>query len=129
LGPTYLLFAPPGSGCQDDASHVCLQQGRFRVSAAWQTAQGAAGAGQAVRLTPDTGYFWFFDASNLEIVVKVLDGCALAPGRFWVFAGGLTNVAVQMTVADTMTGATKTYRNRQGTPFAPLQDTAAFPCP
>jgi len=151
LGPTYLIFTPPAAGCQDDANRICLQQGRFRVSAAWQTAQGASGAGQAVRLTPDTGWFWFFDPNNLEVVVKVLDGCAvgaprtstaevssqgadtsygsLAQGRFWVFAGGLTNVEVQLTVTDTTTGAVKTYQNSQSTPFAPLQDTAAFPCP
>ena len=126
--PTYLLFTPSAAGCQDDATHVCLQQGRFRVAADWQTAQGG-GAGQAVRLTADTAYFWFFSDANVEVLVKVLDGCALAPGRFWVFAGGLTNVSVQLTVTDTASGAVNTYRNPLGTPFAPLQDTSAFPCP
>ncbi len=129
LGPTYLIFSPPASGCQDDDARICLQQARFQVSVAWQTPQGTTGAGHAVRLTTDTATFWFFDPANLEMVVKVLDGCALAPGRFWVFAGGLTDVAVTLTVADTTTGATRTYHNPQGTPFAPLQDTAAFPCP
>ncbi|HLX06756.1 MAG TPA: hypothetical protein VKY89_02720, partial [Thermoanaerobaculia bacterium] len=129
LGPTYLLFPPATAGCQDDATHICLQQARFRVAAAWQTADGGAGAGQAVRLTADTAYFWFFAAANVEVMVKVLDGCPLAPGRFWVFAGGLTDVAVQLTVTDTATGAMQTYGNPQGTPFAPVQDTAAFPCP
>ncbi len=128
LGPTYLVFSP-AAACQDDATHVCLQQGRFRVAAAWQTAQGSAGAGQAGRLTPDTGTFWFFDPTNLEILVKVLDGCPLAPGRFWVFAGGLTDVQVQLTVTDTATGVVRTYSNPQGTAFAPLQDTSAFVCP
>ena len=129
LGPTYLAFAPAASGCQDDATHLCLQQGRFPVAAAWQTAQATAGAAQAIRLTADTASFWFFSAANVEVVVKVLDGCALARGHFWVFAGGLTNVQVQMTVTDTATGKARTYLNPQGTPFAPLQDTAAFACP
>jgi hypothetical protein len=130
LGPTYLLFAPVGNtACQDDATHVCLQQGRFRVTTGWQTAAGAAGAGQAVPLSADTAYFWFFAASNVELVVKVLDGCpSAAGGHYWVFAGGLTDVAVQLTVTDTATGAVKTYLNPQSTPFAPLQDTSAFAC-
>ena len=80
-----------------------------------------------VGLTGDSGYFWFFDAANIELVVKVLDACTL--GNFWVFAGGLTNVGVTLIVEDTQTGATKTYNNAIGTPFAPLQDTKAFSCP
>jgi hypothetical protein len=32
-------------------------------------------------------------------------------------------------VTDTATGVVKTYRNPQGTAFAPLQDTSAFACP
>jgi hypothetical protein len=52
-----------------------------------------------------------------------------APGRFWDFAGGLTTSRCSRHVTDTATGAMKTYRKPQGTPFAPVQDTAAFPCP
>ena len=80
-----------------------------------------------VSLTGDSGYFWFFDAANIELVVKVLDACTL--GNFWVFAGGLTNVGVTLIVEDTQTGASKTYTNPIGTAFAPLQDTKAFSCP
>lgn len=80
-------------------------------------------------LTVDTGSFWFFDDSNLELMVKVLDGCAVN-GRHWVFAAGLTDVEVELDVTDAWTGQTKTYRNPLGTPFAPIQDTAAFAtCP
>jgi hypothetical protein len=59
----------------------------------------------------------------------VLDGCALN-GRWWVFAGGLTNVGVTLTVTDTQTGEFRTYTSPIGVPFAPLQDTTAFAnCP
>jgi hypothetical protein len=81
-----------------------------------------------VRLTGDTGYFWFFSASNVEMVVKALNGCGFN-SRFWVFAGGLTNVEVVTTVTDTQTGAVQTYRNNLNDAFKPLQDTAAFLCP
>jgi DNA-binding beta-propeller fold protein YncE len=126
--PTYLAFQPQSAAsCAAGPQALCLQGSRFAVTAAWSTAS-ATGPAQAVGLTGDTGYLWFFAPANVEVVVKVLDGCALG-GHFWVFAGGLTNVAVTMTVTDTRTGAFKTYQNPQGKPFAPLQDTAAFPCP
>jgi hypothetical protein len=50
--------------------------------------------------------------------------------RYWVFAGGLTDVRVWMNVTDTLRGAGKSYENPQGTPFQPIQDTNAFSaCP
>ncbi len=111
-----------------DANTLCLGGGRFHVTAAWQSPT-ASGLGQALSLTPDTGYFWFLDSSNVEVLVKVLDACS-ASGRKWVFAAGLTNVNVVLTVTDTQTGLSKTYVNPQGTAFLPIQDTDAFStCP
>src|SRR5215475_7691384 len=46
--------------CAASSTSLCLDAGRFNVSVAWETTDGRAGAGQAVPLTPDTGYFWFF---------------------------------------------------------------------
>jgi 6-phosphogluconolactonase (cycloisomerase 2 family) len=115
--------------CLPGPTALCLGGGRFKVEATWTTGQGGSGAGQASPMTADTGYFWFFDPANVETVVKVLDGCPLN-GRFWVFAGGLTDVAVQLTVTDTQTGQAKIYRNPQGKAFQPIQDTGAFAaCP
>ena len=66
---------------------------------------------------------------NVEVVVKVLNGCG-SNSRYWTFAGGLTDVNVILTVTDMQTGAVKTYTNPQGTPFQPIQDTDAFAaCP
>jgi hypothetical protein len=110
------------------ATALCLSNGRFKVSATWQTSTGS-GNGTAVDLTSDTGYFWFFAASNVELVVKVLNACALN-NQFWVFSGGLTNVAVTLTVTDTQTGAVRNYQNPQSTAYQPVQDTSAFAtCP
>ncbi|HKV08389.1 MAG TPA: hypothetical protein VJ725_09640 [Thermoanaerobaculia bacterium] len=127
----FLLLWAPGAlwaQCQPGATNLCLNNNNFRVSATWKTPDGASGKGQAVSLTSDTGYFWFFSPDNVETVVKVLDGCGLN-NRFWVFAAGLTNVEVTLTVEHVVPGrrtATKTYRNPQGTSFAPIQDTSAF---
>jgi hypothetical protein len=95
------------------------------VTTEWATRDGRSGPGRAVALTGDTGYFTFFDAANVEVLVKVLNGCGLN-SRYWTFAGGLTDVNVILTVTDTQTGSVQTYTNPQGTPFQPIQDTNAF---
>src|SRR5207247_1535364 len=80
----------------------------------WGTADGRSGAGQAVGLTGDTGYFWFFSPGNVEMILKVVDG-RVVNSNFWVFAGGLTDVDVLVTITDTKTGTVRTYLNPQGT--------------
>jgi hypothetical protein len=119
----------PQNGCLPDATTLCLNGGRFRVQAQW-TSGGNTGPGQAVPMSADTGNFWFFGADNVELLVKVLNGCALQNPSYWVFASGLTNVGVDITVTDTKTGMTKTYHNPPNQPFAAIQDTGAFStCP
>ena len=117
------------SVCNPGPTTLCLAGGRFRVEATWRTPCGAAGNAQVVKLSDGSGYFWFFDPSNIEEVVKVIDACGTF-NHFWVFAGGLTNVQTTLTVTDTSNGKFKTYTNAQGTPFRPIQDTSAFAtCP
>jgi hypothetical protein len=117
------------AGCTASTTAMCLQKERFEVTATWRLADGTTGSGRAVPLTTDSGFFWFFAEANIEMVVKVIDGCALNQ-RYWVFAGGLTNVGVDLQVRDTTSGEVKTYTNQRGTAFAPIQDTAAFAtCP
>ena len=63
------------------------------------------------------------------MVIKVLNACPLNQ-RYWVFAGGLTDVKVVVTVRDSQTGKIVTYINPSGTKFQPIQDTSAFAtCP
>ena len=58
----------------------------------------------------------------------MLDACVF--DRFWVFAGGLTDVEVELIVRDTQTGIIRRYDNPLSTPFQPIQDTDAFAsCP
>jgi len=114
--------------CVPGEKTLCLQHERFQVTARWATAT-ASGDANAVPLTGDTGYFWFFDAGNVELTVKVLDAC-LGFDRYWAFLSGLTDVEVHVTVLDTATGKVKTYDNPRGHVFAPKLDTNAFAtCP
>ncbi len=118
----------PGD-CTENATTLCLQGNRFRISATWARPNGQNGVGMGVELTDDTGYFWFFNAANVEMVLKVLRGCT-SNGNYWVFAGGLTNVQVDIRVEDTLSGEVRNYRNPLRTAFQPIQDTEAFPtCP
>lgn len=116
------------AACEATPKTLCLNAGRFKVEVQWATTDGSNGAGQAVALTADTGYFWFFSANNVEMVIKVVDGRAFN-NNFWVFAGGLTNVYAVITVTDTQAGLVKVYANPQGTAFQPIQDTGPFSGP
>ena len=130
--PSSMLSTVPSrleAACIANATTLCLNAGRFKVQTQWTTLDAHTGAGQAVALTDDTGYFWFFNENTAEVVVKLGYGCAFN-SNYWVFAGGLTNVNVVMTVTDTKTGAVRTYTNAQGVAFSPIQDTSAFAsCP
>lgn len=110
--------------CVPTATRLCLLNARFQVEVTWTDFQGGTGEGQAIPLTSDTGYFWFFDDQNIELVVKALDGRVIND-HFWVFYGALSNVAYALTVTDTLTREERTYINPQGI-FASVGDTQAF---
>jgi len=113
--------------CQASAERLCLNNNRFAVEVAWKDFQNHTGKGKATPLTGgngETGAFWFFDAANIELVVKALDGRP-SNGKFWLFYGALSNVEYTLTVTDTQTGTIRTYRNPSGR-FASVADTSAF---
>ncbi len=111
--------------CVESPTTLCLGGGRFEVAASWADGSGGSGFGRALRLTSDTGTFWFFSRDNLELIVKVLDGSAYN-GHFWVFYGALSNVEYSVVVTDTVTGASRRYFNPAGT-FASVADVVALP--
>ena len=116
-------------GCLADDTTLCVSGGRFSVKARWTTPSGVSGDGQAVSLTKDSGYFWFFNSGNVEVTAKVLNACSLTPPAFWIFASGMTNVQVELTVTDTQSKVTKKYTNPMGSTFATIVDTNSFFCP
>jgi hypothetical protein len=117
--------------CFPNDTTLCVGNGRFSVRATFDAGASGSGQAHAVALTGDTGYLWFFSDTNVEAVIKVLDGCVVNH-HFWVFAGGLTNVEVTMTVTDvqSQTNNVKVYKNPANTTFLPIQDVNAFAtCP
>ena len=117
------------STCTANATTLCLNASRYKITAQWSTGS-TSGPGQAIALTDDTGYFWFFSATNLEVFVKVLNACSMGAPRYWVFTCGLTNVNVTMTVTDTVTGQVRTYTNPLNKDYTTTLDTNAFAtCP
>ncbi len=69
---------------------------------------------------------YFFGRDNAEILVKVLDGCAVN-GHRWVFAAPVTDLAFNLHV-DSPTGERWTHRNRFGQTADTVADVSAFPC-
>ncbi len=126
LGINFELVPLSETNCFPSPTTLCLNEDRFQVDIDWRDAIGQAGPGFGTELTDDTGTFWFFSPDNVELVIKVLDGCFDPFNTFWVFAGGLTDVAVDLRVTDTLTGEVRTYGNALGTAFEPIQDLAAF---
>ena len=68
-------------------------------------------------MSSDTGYFWFFNAANVEAVGKIVNFCTGSSGQYGFYAGGLTDIGVVMTVTDTVTNQVKTFTNTRGNKF------------
>ena len=131
LGASSLLSAQqPAGRCVSDIHTLCLDQGRFAVTVTFQqTPSGFSQDAHAVQITDQSGNFWFFDPNNVEVVVKILNGCA-GFDSFWFFAAGLTDLGVTIEVRDLVTDMQRNYSSTFGEPFQPIQDTSAFrTCP
>ncbi|MYB18741.1 MAG: PKD domain-containing protein, partial [Holophagales bacterium] len=122
-----IVAAEPKGTCIADAETRCLQDSRYAVTVEWWLAGGERHASRVVHQgTNDSGLFWFFDPNNWEVLLKVLDGCAVND-HVWVFGASTTDLGYAIRVTDTVTGAVKEYRNTPGMPAAALTDVAAFP--
>jgi hypothetical protein len=123
--PNEVLAAPRASPCIPGGTTLCLNGNRFRVELAWRDPEGSTRFGQAIPMSRDAGYFWFFSASNAEILIKILDGRALN-GHFWVYFAALSDLELEFRVTDTETGILKTYTKPAGR-LTSGGDTVAFP--
>ncbi len=75
-----------------------------------------------------SGLLYFFDRDNAEVLIKVLDACAVN-GHRWVFVAPVTTLAFNLRVEETATGKSWTHRNPRGGGTATTKsDVTAFPC-
>ena len=137
--PIRLPDPAPGS-CEPGDNTVCLLDGRFRVEASFSQATG--GPGESTQVGPgwsvpigsvdvashDEGGFWFLNEDNVEVVIKVLDGCNIN-GSFWMLFTSFVEIDLTLEVTDTGSGETKTYEPPSAA-FPAVTDTLAFAtCP
>lgn len=108
---------------------LLLVNGRFEVKSRWTDFAGAQGDARTAPLSSaNSGIFYFFSPDNWEMLVKVLDGCAIN-NHYWVLAAATTNVGYELTVRSTTGNAEKTYRNPVGRAAPATIDLEAFTCP
>lgn len=123
--------ALPGAPCTPDGTTLCLLDGRFEARARWRNPRPPFGHGLAAASPAPgrggTGAFTFFDPTNVELVVKLLDARVLN-GAFWHFYGALSDVEYWISLRDTASDESRTYHNP---PFelCGRGDTSAFPAP
>ncbi|HEX3552592.1 MAG TPA: hypothetical protein VIA62_05135 [Thermoanaerobaculia bacterium] len=122
-------LVPSTLACVPSATAACLAD-RFKVEVTYDaTPNNGSGPANVVLESSQSVKFTFFNPGNIEMILKVLNACVPPFNKWWVFAGGLTDVGVSIKVTDTATGAVKNYSSTKGTLFQTFADTNAFPCP
>jgi hypothetical protein len=113
----------PQPSCVPSATDVCLQNGRFRVSATYtnhfvnppQPGNFLAGKLVAGVQNPDVATFGISSAQAIEVVVRIQDARPFGINRFDVYYGGLTDLQYNITVTDTVKNVTRSYFKSAGT--------------
>ena len=120
-------YGGAGGICTADDGTLCLFQGRFKVQASFKDYGGTSGSGRAQAISSDSGYFWFFEPGNVEVVAKIVNSCSYG-SNLSIYASGLTDVETTIKVTDTKNGTYKEYRKQLGQRFTTIAD-APFSCP
>lgn len=116
------------SGCDAGDDALCLLQGRFQVEVAgWNQRGREPKLGHVSPHSDNTGLFWFFEAANIDLTVKILDGRA-TNGAFWLFHSPLSDLEYWVIATDTWTGHSRLYHKG---PYSLCggADVQAFPDP
>ncbi|MCY3927669.1 MAG: PKD domain-containing protein [Acidobacteria bacterium] len=124
---TVLVEAAVRAGsCQADPETLCLQDSRFEVKLDWWSAAGQPGAGRVVQAgTNVAGLFRFSDSEDWEVLIKVLDGCAINE-RIWVMGASTTGLGYRVRFTDTVTGESRSYAREPGGLAPVIVDREAF---
>ncbi len=93
----------------------------FEDPAGWQTM-----AWNYELESSESGLMYFFDRDNVEVLVKVLNGCAIN-GHHWVFAAPVTDLKFELFVYGRV-GEYYWHGNYSRGTASTVSDTSAFPC-
>ena len=75
-----------------------------------------------------SGLLYFFDPNNAEVLIKVLDTCAISDYR-WVYVAPVTDLAFNLSVVSpNAEDDVWTHSNSLGSTAAAKSDNKAFPC-
>lgn len=122
------LVAEP-EGLPSAGSLLLGRNNPFRVVARWSS-NGTTGNGLARRLSASAGSFSFFRPSNLELHLKILDGCGVN-GHYWLFATGMTDRGVVLEIFDNRSPSDVplfVHENPEGRVFRSMVELDALPC-
>lgn len=111
----------------DTRNNVCLQGGLFEVEV---HGTGTQGRPTGFDLTSTTSVWYYYQPENLELLVKVLNGCS-ENGYWWVLIGGVTDQYLHISVRDLQDPKQPLkldWVHQAGTPLSGVVNTQAFPC-
>ena len=115
-----------GTDCEPGAPAVMLSGG-YRVGMCYETYDGQVGDARDFELdSSQSALLYFFDRDNVEVLIKVLDGCGVN-GYRWVFVAPVTDLAFNLYV-ESPTGERWTHTNWLGQTAEAAADTSAFRC-
>ena len=128
---TLVLHAADYTDCVPSASQITFEHG-FSVSMCVEYQKDGETVVEDAKNydleSRESGILYFFDRDNAEVLVKVLDACAVNQHR-WVFVAPVTDLAFNLYVEETATGKVWEHRNPKGGQTASTEsDVAAFPC-
>ncbi|MCY3931150.1 MAG: M12 family metallo-peptidase [Acidobacteria bacterium] len=135
---TIILSEAEYTNCVPSASQITFEHG-FSVSMCVEyrdpdTGQTVAEDAQNYGLeSSESGILYFFDRDNAEVLVKVLNTCAISD-YYWVYVAPVTDLAFNLhvdnlNVEESAPGRRWTHRNpKGGTTATTRSDNRAFPC-
>ncbi len=127
----FTLTAPPEPGTTtacSPAEAATTLSGEYEVRMCFETPTGVWMDASNYHLeSRASGLLYFFDRDNVEVLVKVLDGCAIN-GHRWVFAAPVTTLAFNLEIVERGTGRRFTHRNPKSLTASTVSDTSAFAC-
>ena len=120
------VHPPTVNDCQASPTTLCLQDGRFEVSLDWyDPTNDQGGRARTLPFSKESGFFWFYQEENVEMIVKILDGRSINE-HFWVYYDGLTTHEYTLTIKDLQTDTVKIYKKTKDEGICGGSDTRAF---